>query len=116
MGFHIKLISLIIGISFMIAVLWMIKKSKLRPSYSLLWICISLFFISIPLFENFYKFIASKIFGFVDATNIIYIGVLGFLMIYIFYLTLKIHRLSDQIHILISSNAILEKEIRDKKK
>jgi hypothetical protein len=52
----------------------------------------------------------------VDARHVIYIVLIGFLMVYVFYLTQKISKMSDQIQMLISHLAIVEDELRRKLK
>ena len=115
MGIKIKIISLLLAIFFIIVVVRFIKKNTISPSFVFLWFLVCFFLISVPIFENFYVFFARNIFGFDNAANVIYIGILGFLLIYILYVTLQMNRLSDQIHILISQTAILEKEIKELK-
>jgi hypothetical protein len=114
MGIRIQLIALAIGIVFFLGILRYIKKNSFNPGQSVLWIILCLFFISIPLLEPFYKWIATDIIGIVDARHIIYIFIIGFLLIYIFYLTSKITKMSDQIQNLISFTAILENRMREK--
>jgi hypothetical protein len=114
MGIRIQIIALIIGLIFFLSVLRYIKKNSFNPGQSILWILLCIFFISIPLLEQFYKWIATDIIGINDARHIIYIFVIGFLLIYVFYLSSKINKMSDQINNLISYTAILEKEIRIK--
>ncbi|HOJ16177.1 MAG TPA: DUF2304 domain-containing protein [Bacteroidales bacterium] len=111
MGLKIKLIAFIIGIIFFIMVLSQIKKRSLRPSYSFLWFMVSLFLISISVFEPFYRFISRKIIGISDTKHIIYIGLIGFLLVYVFYLTIKVHQISDQVQELISTVAIQQNEL-----
>lgn len=115
MGIKITIISTIVGLIFFLFVLNFVKKSTFRPSYAVLWISISLFLISIPIFEFFYKWIAVSIIGIEDARHIIYIGIIGFLLIYVFYLTTKISQMSDQIQELISFTAILENKLNRKR-
>lgn len=116
MGFEIKLLSFIVGFIFFLFVLMHVKKNSFRPSYAVLWIIVSLFLISISVFESFYVWLTYSVIGLTDARNIIYIGLIGFLLIYIFYLTAKISQMSDRIQELISFTAILkEKMDRDKK-
>jgi hypothetical protein len=116
MGLKIKLISLFIGMIFVLFVLRFSRKNSIRPSYAFLWIMVSLFLISIPVFEPVYKYIATSIVGISDARHIIYIGLIGFLLVFVFYLTAKISRMNDQIQVLISFTAILEKDIKEKAK
>jgi len=106
MGLKIKLIAFIIGLIFFFMVLNQIKKKSLRPSYSFLWFMVSLFLISISVFEPFYRFISRRIIGISDTRHIIYIGLIGFLLVYVFYLTIKVHQISDQVQELISTVAI----------
>lgn len=115
MGIRIQIIALAIGLVFFIGILRYIKKNSFNPGQSVLWIILSLFFISIPLLEPFYKWIATDLIGISDARHIVYIFIIGFLLVYIFYLTSKVTKMSDQIQNLISFTAILEKEIRDNK-
>lgn len=113
MGIKIKILAFIIGLIFFYFVLRFIKKNAFRPTYAFLWISISTFLISIPLLEPFYKWIAVSALGIEDARHIIYIALIGFLLIYVFYLTSRISQMSDQIQVLISHSAMLEKEIKN---
>jgi len=100
----------IIGVLFLFFVFRSIRKNIFHPSYALLWIVMTVFLVSIPVFEKFYKWIAVSVIGIVDARHIIYIFLIGFLLIYVFYLTQKINQMKDQILRLISFTAIIEKE------
>lgn len=113
MGANIKIAAIIAGIVFIFLVLKFSKKIMIRPSYTILWLLVSLFLISIPVFENLYRYLAHDVFGLSDATNIIYIGLIFFILIYQFYITLKINNLSDQVQIIISNLSIVEKKIDD---
>jgi hypothetical protein len=111
MGIKIKLVALIIGIIFAFFIFRFIKRNSFRPSYAVLWLSICFLLVSIPIFETFYKWIASNIIGIDDARHIIYIGLIGFLLIFNFYLTIMITKMSDRIHELISFVAVLENKI-----
>ena len=113
MGIKIKIISLVLGLIFFYFVFRFVKKNTFRPSYAFLWILISLFLLTIPILESFYKWIAVTVIGINDARHIIYAGIIGFLLVYIFYLTIRISAMSDQIQELISYTAILEKRVRE---
>ena len=52
-------------------------------------------------------------FGMEDARHVIYIFIILFLLIYSFYLSVKVSQLSDRIQELISFTAILEKKADD---
>lgn len=114
MGIVLKIILGVSGLGFFIFVFLFVKKNSFRPSYAVLWIFISLFLISIPFFESFYSWISYTVLSFADARHLIYMVLIGFLLIYIFYLTTKISRMSDQIQQLISYTAIIKAEKKEK--
>ncbi len=114
MGIKIQIISLAIGLIFFFFVFRFVKRNAFRPTYAFMWILISLFLISIPALEKLYKWFATNVIGISDARHIIYVVLIGFLLVFIFYLTIKISRMNDQIQELISYTAILEKEIKEK--
>jgi len=116
MGFKIQIISLIIGLIFFYFVFRFVKRNTFRPSYAFLWIIISLFLISIPALESFYRWVARNVIGISDARHIIYAGLIGFLMLYTFYLTIKISEMNDKIQELISHTAILKQQVKEKNK
>ena len=113
MGIKIQIISLLLGLIFFYFVFRFVKRNTFRPSYAFLWILIGLFLLTIPILERFYKWIAVTVIGISDARHIIYVGVIGFLLVYIFYLTIRISAINDQIQELISHTAILEKRVRE---
>ena len=112
MGLKIKLIAFIAGVAFFLLVLRSIKRNSMRPSYAVLWVGVSTFLVSVSVLEPFYHWLAASVIGIVDARHVIYIGLIGFLLVYIFYLTQKISRMSDQIQIILSELAIVEDEVR----
>jgi len=115
MGIKIQIIAVLLGLSFFTFVARYIKKKSFNPGFSILWIGVSLFLISIPFAEYFYKWVAVNLLGIDDARHIIYIALISFLLIYNFSISSKISKMSDQIQILISHNAYLETEIEKKK-
>lgn len=116
MGLKIKILALLVGLGFFFFVLRSIQRNSMRPAYAVLWTLISLFLVSVSLLEPFYQWLAGSVIGIVDARHVIYIVLIGFLLVYVFYLTQKISRMSDQIQVLLSQLAIVEDEIRSKNK
>jgi hypothetical protein len=114
MGLKIKLLAFLVGIGFFGFVLRSIRGNSMRPSYAVLWTAVSLFLVSVSVLEPFYRWIAGSVIGIVDARHVIYIGLIGFLLVYVFYLTQKISRMGDQIQVLLSQLAIVEDEVRRK--
>lgn len=114
MGIKIKLIALVLGLIFLYFVFRFVKRNTFRPSYAFMWILVAFFLVSIPVLEGFYKWVSLTIIGISDARHIIYVVLIGFMMIYVFHLTIRISKMNDQIQELISYTAILEKEIERK--
>ena len=112
MTLKLQIIFLLVGLVFFSVIVYVIRKKSLSPSYSILWLVLAFFFISIPLFQNFYVFISISFFGFYTE-NLIYLVVFAFLLVYMLFLTIKIVRLNDQVKELITNNALLEKKIED---
>lgn len=110
MGLRIKILAFFVGIAFFLFVLRSIKRNGMRPSYAVLWMVMALFLISVPALEPLYQWIAGPVLGIIDARHVIYMALIGFLMVYVFYLTLKICQMSDRIQELISYTAIMETE------
>jgi len=113
MGIKIKIIALILGVIFLYFVFRFVKRNTFRPSYAFMWIVVACFLVSIPILEGFYKWVSMNVIGINDARHIIYVGIIAFLLIYIFFLTIKVSRMNDQIQELISYTAILRKEIAE---
>ena len=111
MELNIKIISIIIGIVFLILVLLNIRKKVLNPSSSFFWFFLSLFLISIPFLEPVYKWIATELIGIRDARHVIYIGIIGTLLVNSFFLARKVSVLSDRIQEIISALSIIEDDI-----
>lgn len=111
MGLKIKLITLILGFVFFLFVLRVVKRNHFRPNFAIYWVLLCSFLISIPLLEPLYKWIAVELIGIFDARHIIYVSLIGFLLVYVFYLTIRVTRMSDQIQELITFTAILENEM-----
>jgi len=110
MGIRLKVLAFLVGVAFLLFVLRSIKRNGMRPSYAVLWLVISIFLISVPALEPFYQWVAGPVLGIIDARHVIYMVLIGFLLVYVFYLTLKICQMSDRIQELISYTAILETE------
>jgi hypothetical protein len=115
MGLQVRLISLLLGIIFFAIIYGGVKRSYLTPILTIIWLAMAMFFLSIPIFEPVYKWISVKIIGISDARHFIYIAVIGLLLVFVLYLSIKISKLHDQNQMLISFTAILDKEVRELK-
>lgn len=108
MELRLKIVAVSVGLIFAFVIGQSIRRSGIRPSFAWLWLLIAAFLISIPILEPFYKWVSSGLIGIVDARTIIYVALIGFLLVYSFYMTLVMSRLSDRIQELISHTAVLE--------
>jgi hypothetical protein len=81
-----------------------------------LWLGMAAFLLSIAVLEPLYKWIATSVIGILDARHIIYIVLISFLLVYVFFLTSMVTRLSNQVLQLISAIAILEAKLAEQTK
>ena len=115
MGWTFSLISELTAIAFLIFVLYVLRSNLIRGGFIVLWIVVSLIAVSVPLAENFYIELAHML-GLLRAADMIMISVIGFCLVYIFYLTIKFQRVSDAVESLVSMVAILDAELADERK
>jgi hypothetical protein len=108
MDFKLQIFALAAGLLIILLVVLQLRKEKLNSSFAALWIGIGLFLISVGFLGDFYRFIAHKVLNVSGGDHVIYISLIGFLLVYVFYLTSKICRMIDQITKLISTVALLE--------
>ncbi|MFW5879270.1 MAG: DUF2304 domain-containing protein [bacterium] len=114
MPLYLKIVSLLFGLFFLMVFFNLVKKKSVKPFYTTLWLLVSLFMLSVVIFESFYKGIATKL-GLTDASFLIIVALISFLLVYVLYLSIKISEMSDRIQELISHASILEHEIRKTK-
>lgn len=112
MGLRIGAFAAVLGIVFFIFILQSVRNSSIRPTFAWLWLAIATFLLSIPVLEPFYKWISVTVIGIEDARHIIYISLIGFLLIYSFYMTIMFSKLSDRMQETISHVAVLENRLR----
>jgi len=111
MQLSLKLLAVLLGIVFLIVFFSLLRKKNIKPFYSALWLLVSIFMLSLVAFESLYKWIANTL-GIPDASFLIIVSLISFLLIYVLYLSIKLSQMSDRIQELISITGILEYEIR----
>lgn len=112
MNQSIKLLVFLFGIVFFLVFIFSSRNKSLKPFYSALWLLISIYMLSFAIFEKTIKSIATFL-GFSDASFLVIVSLISFLMLYVFHLSIKISTMSDRIQELISFTSILENEIRN---
>lgn len=115
MQFSLKVIVLLFGFVFLLVFISLLKRKNIKPFYSTLWLLVCFFMISLVVFEKFYKWVATSL-GIADASFLIIVSLIFFLLVYVLHLSIKISQMSDRIQELISHTGILEHEIRKIKK
>ncbi len=115
MGIKQILLSFFAGLIILTFILHFLKKSRIYPSYVILWASIGLFLVFMPIFSDFYRDAAQLVFGIRGGDDFIYISFIGFLLLYVFYLTVKICILTSQVSRIISTIAVIESQQKDYK-
>ena len=115
MSLSLKILILIFGSILFSIFIALLRKKSVKPFYSAIWLIISFFIFSFVVFERFYKWIATML-NITDASFLVIVGLISFLLVYVMYLSIKISVISDRTQELISHNSILEHEIRELKK
>lgn len=111
MPLYLKILSFLFGVIFFLIFINLVRKKSIKPFYATLWLVVSAFMLSVVIFEGFYKSIATAI-GLTDASFLIIVALISFLLIYVLYLSIKISEMGDRIQELISYTSILENKIR----
>ncbi len=114
MGPRVTTFAVVAGIVFFVFVLRAVRSGSIKPMFTLLWIGIASFLLSVPVLESFYKWLSVTVIGIEDARHIIYISLIGFLLLYTCYMTVMVSQLSDRLQEIISHLAILENTIQSR--
>lgn len=108
--------TLIIGMfCYFILILFFLKRKSLLLKYALLWIFAGLVLCCMVFFPRLLTFIKGVL-GFEDNMNGLFVLIIGFIVIILMALTSIVSRQSIRIRILIQTNAILEKRVRELEK
>ena len=110
MTLSLKIIAVLCALALFGTFLFLVRKRSVTPFYSTLWLGVSILMLSLVVFEKFYKSIADLL-HIRDASFLVFIGAIVFLLVYVLHLSIKLSELSDRVQELISSVAVLDKEI-----
>lgn len=113
MQLSVRILFLLCAIFFLIIFLCLVRRKSMKPGYAFLWLLISVLMFGVVIFERFFKGIANLL-GIIDASFLIIVGVIFFLLIYVLDLSIKLSEASDRIQELISHVAVLHKSKQDK--
>jgi len=115
MSLNLKIIALLCALVLFATFLFLVRKRSVTPFYSTLWLGVSVLMLSLVVFEKFYKSIADHL-QIRDASFLVFIGAIVFLLVYVLHLSIKLSELSDRVQELISNVAVLDKDITRSKR
>lgn len=75
-----------------------------------MWLAICAMMMSLPFFASFYRYLAVLI-GLNFALDMLYMFAILFLMLYVFYLTMKLQRTIDIVDVMLARAAIVESHL-----
>ncbi len=115
MTLTLRILALISALFFLFVFILLVRKRSIKPFYSVLWLIISLAMFCLVIFESQIKAV-SVLIGSADASGIVVVGVIFFLLIYILHLSIKLCEVSDRLQEVISFLAVNDGMIRQQKK
>lgn len=111
MPVSVRILVLLCGLAFFWTFLLLAKRGSVKPFYSGLWLLVALAMLSLVIFEKHYKLLADAL-QIRDASFLVFVGAIVFLLVYVVHLSIKVSELSDRAQELITTVAILEREQR----
>ncbi len=110
MGYRLEFLLFLLTSCISFALFLAMRKSMVRGGFALLWLLICIALVSLPFMETFYRWL-SGLMGFNYASDMLALFAILFLMVYVFYLTSKLQKVSDAAEIILSRCAILESHV-----
>jgi hypothetical protein len=107
----LRILVVVCSLAFLGTFLFLAKRGSVKPFYSALWLLVSFLMFSLVIFERFYKSVADEL-GIRDASFLVFVGAILFMLVYILHLSIKMSELSDRMQEVISTVAILERAVR----
>ncbi|MBF0444603.1 MAG: DUF2304 domain-containing protein [Magnetococcales bacterium] len=101
---------IVLGLLSLILVTTLIQKNRIRIRYSILWVAISLFFLTIPLFVNFYTAVGELI-GILSPISLFFFGATIGLFLLSLQFTLALSVAFHQRKDTVQQTALLEERI-----
>ncbi|OFX79200.1 MAG: hypothetical protein A2X12_01955 [Bacteroidetes bacterium GWE2_29_8] len=109
---RIQLISIIISLSFLFYISRLIIKGKLREEYAIVWIISTFVFI----FFSFWRSgldVVSKLMGIYSPPNLVFMGAIIMILIYLLHLSIVNSKLTKQNKIIAQELALLKKKLEN---
>ena len=104
-----KIFAVLASLSIFIAIIYLVKKGKLREEYSWLWLLTGLIMLALVLWYDLLVFLTGLIGAVVPTTTLFVFGII-FLMLIALHSAVKISLLNDQVKNLAQKVSLLEAE------
>jgi hypothetical protein len=111
---RIQIIMIIVGLLFLATIIRLIVKGKLRVEYAIVWI----FSTSVLILFSFWRKgldVVSSLLGVYAPTNLVFLGAILMMLIYLLHLSLVVSKLQEQNKILAQKIALMESNEKLKK-
>ena len=110
----IQIIAIIVSLLFLLYIILLIVKGKLREEYSIVWIACTALLILFSFWRNGLEVMAHLV-GVYEAPNLVFTGAIFAVFIYLLHLSVVVSRLHNQNKQLAQDIALLKKEVNDLK-
>jgi len=110
----IQIITVTVSILFLIYVIWLILKGKLREEYSIVWIICTAVLLLFSFWRNGLV-VVSNLFGVYAAPNLVFTAAIFVIFIYLLHLSVINSKLQEQNKTLAQDIALLKEKIDNKK-
>ena len=112
--YKIQIISIVASISFLIYIARIIIKGKLREEYAIMWILSTVVLIIFSFWRNGLTVLAT-IFGVYVPPNLVFMGAIFAIMVYLLHLSIVASKLQEQNKIFAQEIALLKARIEEEK-
>lgn len=110
MSLRLEILLFVLAMLISLTLFFAMRRGAVRGGFVALWLTISVAMVSLPFTTWFYKNMATFM-GLNFAIDMLYIFAILFLLLYVFYLTVTLQRLTDRVEIILSRSAIVESYI-----
>lgn len=111
----IQIIAISISLLFLLYIVRLIIKGKLREEYSIVWIICTVLLILFSFWRNALEIIADLV-GVYDAPNLVFTGAIFAIFVYLLHLSIVVSKLHNQNKQLAQEMAMLKQEFVQKQK
>lgn len=111
----IQIIAILVSLLFLLYIVRLIIRGKLREEYSIVWIVCTIILILFSLWRDGLELIADFV-GVYEAPNLIFTGAIFAILIYLLHLSIVVSKLHSQNKQLAQEIALLKNKISEKSK